>query len=327
MGFTVSDIYAEITSSDGVGNCNQAQVFSYLTDALKLLGDKAHYDFSLGSLDITVCDACVTLPSFVQTILGVTTCGSPTYLRDSWYGYHLNGVGHEKWTDCGYTDELGAFCTFRDPVAPSQIIAVLDDPSDNNKELRVYGWDKEGRRIYTPGPNNTLVDGLLVPTVAGYALPNLDAALIARIDRISLQLPRKGFVRLIALDPANPDNNTNKVLIGLYDPTEQYPNYRRIRLGSRNSWARIKYRKKDAVIRSTSDWIDCDTKLAILMGCQAVKNFRQGRGDTAEATLKLATQMLSDSQNVKQTPTGVGPQIVMSHVWSCDTINGGGGYY
>jgi hypothetical protein len=328
MGFTVSDIYSEITSSDGVGNCNEAQVFSYLTDALKLISDKAHYDFKLGTLDITVCDACVTLPDFVTTVLSVTTCGQPTYLRDSWYGFHLNGVGHEKWTDCGYTDELGQFCTFRDPVAASQLVAVVEETSDNNKQIRVFGWDINGERIYSDGPNGTRDDGFLVPTIAGYPLPNPNVPLIARVDRISLQLPRKGVVRLVAVDPANTDSATNKILLGVYEPTTAYPSYRRIRLGSKNSWARIKYRKKDAIIRSQNDWIDVDNKLAILLACQAVKHYRQGRVEIGDSTVAKATQMLSDGQNVKQTPTGVGPQIVVSTEWTADTINGYGcGWY
>jgi hypothetical protein len=324
MGFTVSDIYSEITSSDGVGNCNEAQVFSYLTDALKLLSDKAQYDFKLGTLDITVCDACVTLPEFVMTVLSVTTCGQPTYLRDNWYQFNLGGVGSERWTDCGYTDELGQFCTFRDPVAASQLVAVVDETSDNNKEIRVFGWDINGERIYSDGPNGTRADGFLVPTIAGYPLPNPNVPLIARIDRISLQLPRKGFVRLVAVDPANSDNATNKVLIGSYTPEISYPSYRRIRLGSKNSWARIKYRKADAIIRSRSDWIDVDNKLAILLACQAVKHFRQSRYDIGAAALAQATQFLSDGQNVKQTPTGIGPSIVVASEWSGDTINGYG---
>lgn len=322
MGFTVSDILAEVKSSDGVGNCDNTQVFSYLTDALRLISDKAHYDFKLGTLDITVCDSCVTLPEFVKTVLAVTTCGQPTYLRDEWYQFHINGMGSQKWTDCGYTDETGSFCTFRDPVAASQLVAVVDETSDNNKEVRVFGWDINGERIYSDGPNGTRQDGFLVPTIAGYPLPNPNVPLIARIDRVSLQIPRKGMVRLVAVDPANSDSSTNKVLIGNYEPNLQYPSYRRIRLGSNNSWARIKYRKQDAVIRSINDWIDVDNKLAILLACQSVKHMRQGRYDVANAALAQSTQMLSDGQNVSQTPTALGPQIIMAREWNHDSING-----
>lgn len=324
MGFTVSDLYAEIKSSDGVGNCDQAQVFSYLTDALKLISDKAHYDFTLGTLDITVCDACVTLPEFVKTVLAVTTCGEPSYLRDSWYQFHQNGWGSQNWTSCGHVDETGSFCTFRDPVAASQLVAVVDETSDNNKEVRVFGWDINGERIWSDGPNGTRLDGFLVPTIAGYPLPNPNVPLIARVDRISLQLPRKGMIRLVAVDPANTDTATNKTLIGAYEPTLQYPSYRRIRLGSSNAWARIKYRKQDATIRALTDWIEVDNKLAILLACQAVKHMRSGRYDIGNAALAQATMMLSDGQNVLTTPTAIGPQISIDLAWNNDSINGYG---
>lgn len=322
MGFTVSDIITEIKSSDGVGNCDNTQVFSYLTDALLLISNKAHYDFKLGTLDITVCDACVTLPDFVKTVLSVTTCGEPTYLRDSWYQFHQNGWGSQTWTNCGYTDELGSFCTFRDPVAASQLVAVVDETSDNNKEVRVFGWDINGERIWSDGPNGTRLDGFLVPTISGYPLPNPNVPLIARVDRISLQLPRKGMIRLVAVDPANTDTATNKTLIGVYEPTLQYPSYRRIRLGAANAWARIKYRKQDATIRALTDWIDVDNKLAILLACQAVKHMRSGRYDVGNAALAQATMMLSDGQSVLQTPTAIGPQVSVALEWNNDSING-----
>jgi hypothetical protein len=143
--------------------CDQAKVLEGLTEAVRLMEEKGHFDFSISTIDISVCDACITLPSFVGTVLAVNTCAGPNYLRDNWYQFHANSVGSEKWTDCGYADELGSVCTFRDVEAPSRLVAIVEDPRDNNKQIRVFGYKKDGVRIYTAGANNVLEDGLLVP--------------------------------------------------------------------------------------------------------------------------------------------------------------------
>jgi len=329
MGFTVNDLLPDITSADGLATCDLPQVYSGLTDALRLLEQKAHFDFSLGTIDISVCASCVTLPKFVGTVLGVATCGGVNYLRDQWYQFHINGVGPNNWTDCGYADELGEVVTFRDLTAPSHVVAVVENAADSNKEVRLFGTDANGKAVWQPGANGQQVEGFLIPTIHGYPLANPTAPLIARIDRISLQLPRQGFVRLVAIDPNNPDQNTNKVLIGYYDPTEKYPAYRRIRLACNNGWARIKYRKANKEIRSTTDWVDCDNKLAIKLACQAVKMYNQRRYDDAVAAESQAARMLSEDQSVKQTPTPLGPQIVTNVYANNDRIMEGGscGWY
>jgi hypothetical protein len=327
MGFTVQDILPDITSADGLATCDLPQVYSGLTDALRLLEQKAHFDFSLGTLDISTCASCIALPRFVGTVLGVSTCAGVNFLRDQWYQFHINGTGPSSFTSCGYADELGEVCTFREPSAPSRLVAVVEQAADNNKEIRVFGTDQNGKPIWTPGPNGVLQEGMLVPTIFGYPLSNPAAPLISRITRIQLQTPRQGFIRLVAIDPANTDESTNKVLIGYYDPTEKYPSYRRLRIAQSAGWARIKYRKANRQITATTDWIECDNKLAIKLACQAVKLYNQRRYDEALVAEGQAARMLSEDQAVKQTPTPVGPQIITDVYANNDRIMDGGYYY
>lgn len=327
MGLTVNDILPDITSADGLATCDLPKVFSGLTDAMRLLEQKANFDFSLGTLDISVCASCITLPRFVGTVIAVATCGGVSYLRDQWYQFHINGVGPVKWTDCGYADELGEVCTFRDLCAPSRLVAIVENVADNNKEVRVFATDQNGKPIWTPGPNGVMAEGFLVPTIAGYPLSNPNVPLAARIYRIQLQGPRQGFVRLVAIDPANTDENTNKVLVGYYDPTERYPSYRRVRLPCNTPWARLKYRKANKTITSVTDWIECDNKLAIKIACQAVKLYNNRQYNEAAVAEAQAARMLTEDQAVKQTPTPVGPQIVVNVAANHDRIMDGSGYY
>lgn len=306
-------------------NCDRTTVFGAITKAIRLLEKKAHFDSSLGVIDVSVCDQCVTLPRFVGTVLAVNTlCGS-TYLRDEWYQYHIGGVGSENWTDGGYTDVLGRFSTFRDPAVASRLVAVTESVADNNKKIRVYGFDEDGKRIFTPGASGSLEEGFLVPTISGYPLANPAAPLIARIERISKE-NTNGFVRLVAIDP-DPETN-DRVLVGHYEPGENNPSYLRIRLGCGAQWARIKYRKTYAEIRSLQDWINIENTLALQLAVKAVKLYEQDKYDAARQAEEEAGRMLSEEEERNKTPTPLGPQIVYDVENYSDSIwddNRGGG--
>jgi len=288
-----------------------------LSQAVRLMEEKGHFDFSINTFDISVCDSVVTLPSFVGTVLAVNTCHGPNYLRDNWYQYHIGGLGSEKWTDCGYADELGEVCTFREPEAASRLVAVVEDPRDNNKIVRAFGWDDAGKRIYTPNSNGTLEEGFLVPTISGYPLSNPNAPLVARIERIQ-KAETNGFIRLVAIDA-----DGNQVLIGYYEPQEKYPKYRRLRLGGGSTWARIKYRRANKNYTTVNDWIPIENELALQLALVAVFNYWQNQYAIAGTAETQAVRMLSEGQLVSATPTAVGPQIIR------DTMDGncGGGMF
>lgn len=297
--------------------CDTEKVLRGLTSAVRLMEEKGHFDFSINTFDIQVCDAIVTLPSFVGTVLAVNTCHGPSYLRDNWYQFHINSVGSEKWTDCGYADELGEVCTFREPEAPSRLVAVVEDPKDNNKILRIFGWDATGKRIYSPNANGVLEEGFLVPTLNGFPLPNPTAPLIARIERIQ-KAETNGFVRLVAVD-----ENNKQVLIGYYEPQEKYPKYRRLRLASGSKWARIRYRRATKHYTSVNDWVPIENELALQLACVAVFNYWQNQYQIAGTAETQAVRMLSEGQGVNSTPTPIGPQIVNDQMSPCQ----GGMFY
>lgn len=298
----VSDFYQ--TATEEYGLCDQARVFSAISKAIRLMEQKAHFDFSIQTLDISVCDSCITLPNFVGAVLAVNTCSGPSYLRDHWYQFHINSVGSESWTDCGYTDVFDNVPVIRDLKAPSRIVAVTESSADNSKAVRVFGF-LAGKRIYTPGATGALEEGFLVPTISGYAVSNPNAPLIDRVERISKVLTN-GFIRLVGI---NPDND-EKVLLGYYEPWEKTPIYKRIRISSGASWARIKYRKAYKEIRSMNDWINIENTLALQLAVRAVKLYEQDKFDQAGTAEAQAVRMLTEENEANRTPTPIGPQIV-----------------
>lgn len=300
----VSSIISE--AKDVLGKCDSQTVYRRLTDAVRLANNQGKFDINVGAMDLCVCDGCVTLPAEVATVLGVNQDGYPTIIRDQWFQYHANGPGIQRYMPWTYTEEMGPVVTFRDPPGPVLLIAEVENSRDSNCMLRVYGYDVNGKRIYTMGAGGILEDGFLVPTVYGFSQPNPSAPAIARIERIQ-KAETNGFVRLIAINPD--DTSEAQTLIGYYLPWETIPSYRRIRVSDRN-WLRIKYRKKDIEVRGDSDWINIDNREALLMLLKAVKFRLDNQLDTARSYEVEGMRLLSNEADALRPPSLQTPQII-----------------
>lgn len=301
----VSSILNEV--KDVIGKCDNDKMFRIITDAVRLANNQLKSDANVSYMDICVCDGCVTLPQDVASVLAVNYNGYPSLIRDQWYQYHANGQGSEGCVPCGYTDELGQVCTFKDPSEPVLLIAEVENPIDSNCELRVFGWDEDDKRIYTAGAGGVLEDGFLVPTVYGYSVANTSQTPVARIDRIKKAVTN-GMVKLIAVNPTTLVSNTT---IGHYQPYEVNPTYRRIRVGDR-SWVRVKYRRVDNFIRSANDWINIENREAIILLVKAVHFRLVNQIDQAKSYELEGMRLLSNEADSLRPNAISPPQIVFN---------------
>jgi hypothetical protein len=321
----VSDIYTDVI--DALGRCNEATAFRRLTEAIAMLQNKARWNPNLGEIDLCVTQNYVTLPRVVGTVLGVLTNGKPNYLTDaSWFNYHLNGPGDQECVSCNYAQIAGVFCTIRDPSAPVYMVTELESSADNNTQLRVFGTDASGNEIFTQNPTTGDMErGFLVPTTFGFSVRNANAPAIARVTRIQ-KSPTSGRIKLLAV---NTDDLSAHTLIGYYEPDETEPQYQRLKVPP-HSWVRVKYQKKDYVIRSQSDWISLNSSQAIIMAVKSVKFRYDDKNDIADQYEGIAARLLSEDQKATQPAVVLSPQIVNSDTFNqCqqDTlIYGGGGW-
>lgn len=283
--------------------CDEAAIFSGLSDAVKLLANKGLNDPLLGELTLCVCNGCVTLPRDVGTVLGINTRGQPTLLQDQWFQYHINGPGSQDCVPCGPNSyEMGQVCTFRDPSEPAYLVAEVTSAADNNKKLRVYAYDKHRNKIFTAGPDGTLQEGFLVPLIFGFAQRNPNVPALSSIYRISKE-DTKDFVRLIAV---NESDGVSQTLIGYYEPDENEPLYRRIKVQNKTS-VRIKYKKKSLRITSQHQFINCDNYEALRLACRAVKfrsddKITEARGFEEEASRILAEETEAERPSGPRVP-------------------------
>lgn len=286
-------------ASAQLGGCTGPVFYRRLTDAVRALNNKGITDLQLAEADFCVYDGLVTLPPEVDAVQSVLVDGRPTFTRGQWYSYSLSGAGWSQCTPGGYSDELGLVSTYRDPSIPVYLVAQLESVQDNNSQLRVYGWDATGKRIFSLDANGNAQDGFLVPTIYGFQNRNPDAPAIAKIDYVTIQGPtaagvtreRKGFIKLVAIDPAD---NTSVTQIGYYQPYETAPRYRRLRVKAK-SWVRVKYRRKDLELRGPNDWINVENREALLIMCRAVKFRLDNQYELARSAEAEAVRLLNDA--------------------------------
>lgn len=301
--FQVDDIYDEAKKI--VGSCDDPLFFRWLSDAVALIANKADFEGWKGYLDICATDRCVTLPREVQTVLGVTLDGNPAVGRNELFSFHLNGPG-DKRSACNWAwDDGGAnHATYRDITTPSKLVAQLDTEEDNGVSVVVHGFDKNNQPLWheVGGEQRR---GYPIPTIYGYGVPDVDMPEIGRITAV-IKERSKGTVRLSTID----SSGLTGTLLGVYEPDELYPQYRRIRLSRAASWVRIAYTKVNPKVDSRYDHIPLNSRLGFLLAVRAVRFY--SHEDIAEAhsyeadavrmeleaQLKLEAEILSPPQVV-----------------------------
>lgn len=138
--------------------------------------------------------------------------------------------------------------------------------------------------------------GLIIPFQSGSGTQFFDQILpaisVKKIIRVEKGLSQ-GFIELYAWDTGRVDALT---ILGRYYPDEIDPRYRRIMVGCRCQWVRMRYRRKNFEFTSTSDWIPLRSKPAILMMIKAMELYRSEFSAEAEKYENLAVKFLKEDQ-------------------------------
>lgn len=303
--FRVDDVWDEAIKI--VGNCSETKFFRWLGDAVTLIANKGDFEGWKGYLDIcTTGDRCVTLPREVDNVLAVNLGGRPTLGYGQLFNFHLNGPGDCTKT-CGWTwqDQGGFHSTYRDLVTPSRIVAHVETSADNGKQMVIYGFDSLGRKLMRT-VDGARIDGYQVPTIYGVAVPEANAPLISRITGI-FKADTLGPVTLATTDTSG----VTGTLLGVYEPDESLPQYRRIKLtGQSVSWVRIAYRRATPTFKSRWDRIPLRSRLGLLLGVRACKFYHEQDLANAHSYESDASRLELESQMVIESPTFNPMQIV-----------------
>lgn len=299
--FLVDSIYND--AKKVFGFADETMLFQRITDSIDLLANKGEIDPLKGFVDLCVSGGCITLPREIETVLSVNICGRPAISRDQLFEFHLNGPGSNMCT-CRHTwVDGGNWPTYKDLRCPGKLVAFLESPDDAGKKIRVFGFDDQNRPLYTM-INGVNVEGYFVPTFYGYAVPDVNAPTISRITNIVKDVTR-GNMRLSTFD----SSSTTGTLIGVYEPDETIPLYRRMKIFPCGPWVRVGYRKRTYEIRSTRDRILLHSRPAFIMAMRALKFYNDGdiaNGNVYEAN---ATRLLTEKEASLTGPAGNPMQV------------------
>jgi hypothetical protein len=303
----VSKIYKRAKAVFGA--CGDEALFEKLTEAVDVLANKGEFDPLLGYVDVVPSGTTVTLPSLVETVLGVTISGIPVLPQNRLYEYHLNGPGGREFSNAGYrwARDGFSFPTFITPEAGFQVAVVVDQAADLNCDVWVEG-QSSGVWIRTQVAGQW-VDGYKVPTsVVSPGLPVAAGPVFDQITRVRTS-SRKGAIRLYAI------KDGVATLIAIYQWNETEPMFRRLLLDQEGETVRILFRRKVFDIQSVTDLIPLHSVTALLEACRAVKAL--GDDDVAlsmqhEATaLRFITEKENTIQPPFTTPIQVDPRNVL----------------
>lgn len=290
-----------------LGSCNEDEMFRYLSDAVAIIANKLDMEDYKGYIDICSDShgVCVTLPREVQTVLAVNFGGVPSLGTDQLFSFHLNGPGDCRCSCSWSWQDMGAFhSVYRDIVTPTRLVAYLESPDDAGKSLIVHGFDKNGNRLRHVVSGETR-DGYPIPTIYGYAIPDTGMPEIARIIGVTKDITI-GSVRLSTID----DSGLTGVLLGVYDPDETIPQYRRIKLGRKCNWVRIAFKKTNPTITSRYNHIPLRSRQAFLLALQALKFYQDQDLPRAHSFEADAVRLELEAQNSLEAPLLAPIQVV-----------------
>lgn len=267
--FRLDDVWDEGLAIQG--SCDEQLFLRWAGDVVSMIANKAEFEGFRGWLDIctTDCGQCITLPREVETVLGVNMGGRPSLGLGVFFNFHLNGPGDcNKSCDWSWQDQGQWHSTYRDLITPGKLVVNLSTPADNGKQFIVYGFDSNGQVLRRKVGADWL-NGYQVPTTYGYAVPDATAPTISRITGIFKERSA-GSMQLSTIDAST----LTGTLLGVYEPDETIPQYRRIRLNRPAQWVRVAYMKANPVFHSRYDHVPLRSRMAFLLGMQARKHYK-----------------------------------------------------
>lgn len=125
-----------------------------------------------------------------------------------------------------------------------------------------------------------------------------EAFYFSKVTRVEKSVT-DGMLALYAFDDGRCKDLT---LIGYYEPSETAPSYRRIKIGQKCAWIRMRFRKRIFKISSKLDFIPLKNTMAILMMLKSINFFLTDFFDQARDAEAQALRFLEEENNAEEGP-------------------------
>jgi hypothetical protein len=313
---------------DIFGPISKTKIFDKITEAMELLSNKSQWSGQDGYVDLVADQrGYMTFPRKVEVPIGVNFFRSKTEIRNKWYEFHMNGLSTDP-VQGNFLDDLGEYPLIHEPSQPVQLFATAYSTKDAGSTLRVYGYTTSGDWARSQ-ENGEMVDGVLVPvsqidvTNPTQQIPATDTFLrmITRVTKSKTDLPislygvphvappgwtysstspSEGALPPTAIPPAitsppAPPPPFKPELLGYYEPEDEEPMFRRVRVPTWVTWARMRYRTRNIKITKMSDPLNMKSKTALITMLRSMKALETDPA-AAQAFELTAVKMISEEE-------------------------------
>jgi hypothetical protein len=308
MIVTLGKVINATKSSDLLGISDRVQIIDYISRAVEIAAFRANWNPYVSTLDI--CSdhhGCITLPDFVDVVLAANVGGRPALFRNSWYEYHINGLGSNSGCGgpCGvFWDDRMWSPVFQQPKEWSLLAALCEDPTDGDgtKELIVRGETVDAnynsKEVTTVMPDGTLSMGVRIKLLNGVAATDPKVTYFKNITQVVKPVTR-GYVKLLAFPPTQ---LAMAATVGYFGPRETNPRYKRMKVSCTCEWVRVKYRRKTIDLVEDEDIVPLSSYQATLDLIKAIRLRETNNIDLAEKYEAKAVELLSEIQSIEDGP-------------------------
>jgi len=222
-----------------------AQVDAKLNQVAERFINGGKWRGTLTVAEIAVYYGQITLPNTIDTILGASYNGRPSRVSPVWYQYLLNGPGEVElgFAGSGPIELADDRPVFRDPQEAVQLRARADASETALTQIWVEALDEDGEDIYTL-VSSTLTRGF--PLVLNAATT---AQQVTAIKGVVKPLTN-GVVRLYMVDTTTAE----ETVIGIYQPSETVPAYRRFNVAEQEGASPIRVLGKRAHVPAVANY-------------------------------------------------------------------------
>lgn len=267
----VSDIYEDVKSITNF--TDESLNFSRLSDAIEVISNKGNYDVLIGYYTVTAQDDIITLPRDVEVPLKVNIDGNPSFTRDRFFEFTLNGPGQSAERVDWSWEDRGTVPVARAIVVPEKVM-VTGFAVDAGKIVTVYGRTRDRGTVES---SQFILGTTTDPSNYIYS----DISVVSKE-------PTTKAVNL---------TTESGILLSAYAPDETSPQYRQIRISKTGGTAYIMFRKNRSRISAQTDFIPIRSKMGLIYMVKALEAYREERLDVGKSLETTAIQLCNDEQN------------------------------
>lgn len=220
----------DLTSADG--KAEALKVYNDINE--ELLADDS-WEGATATVEFSVCDGEIALPSRFETIRACTVNTMPVPIRPGGWRFLESGPGGlaDRAGLAGLMDEGDHWATVRDLPKPMPIMIYSDKPESHEARAVIQGTDQHNQEIMRggfpglvtePGERIGIPSAAFAPVDGMPAQPLITRAVFRTISMVAKPVTN-GNVYILGYEPGHPP-----VWLATYGPTETRPSIRRYRI-------------------------------------------------------------------------------------------------